>query len=78
MSQLVKIAGAIARQSVELYAATAGNKPVWSDRDHMIEYIGQFVEEQIALTEGDSDAAVASRGQWLSAANRRRSQEAAP
>ena len=76
MSQLVKIAGEIARQAAAHYAATAGNARVWDRRDLMIEQIGQSVEADIASIEGDSDASIAVRGEWLALANRRRNRRA--
>ena len=72
MSQLVKIAGEIARQAAAHFAATAGNTRVWDRREQMIEQIGQSIEADIAAIEGESDAALARRAEWLALANQRR------
>jgi hypothetical protein len=60
-----KAVGAMVRQASDLYAAAAGNTPVWSKRDHMREFIGQFVDEHMALI---GDPAVLA--EWIIEANR--------
>lgn len=62
-----KAIGVMVRQASDLYAATAGNTSVWSRRDHMREFIGQFVDEHMALL-GDEKVLA----EWLIAANRGR------
>ena len=44
-----KAVGYLVRQSCDLFAATAGNSPVWDKRHHMREAIAQRVEESMAL-----------------------------
>ena len=44
-----KAVGYLIRQASDLYAATAGNKPVYLSRKHMREVIAQYVEERMAL-----------------------------
>jgi hypothetical protein len=65
-----KAVGAMVRQASDLYAATAGNTPVWSKRDHMREFLGQFVDEHMALIGDPPDEKVLA--EWLIQANRGR------
>lgn len=44
-----KAVGRMVRQGSDLFAATAGNRPVWESRDQMREKIAQFVEGHMAL-----------------------------
>lgn len=65
-----KVVGAIARQASDLYAAGAGNNPVFPNRDHMREVIGQFVDERLALIGDPPDEKMMA--EWLIVANRGR------
>ena len=44
-----KAVGYLVRQACDMYAATAGNRPVWDGRQHMREAVAQRVEESMAL-----------------------------
>jgi hypothetical protein len=59
-----KAVGYIVRQACDLYAATMGNKPIYENRGHMREYIGQSVDAQVALLNVPGVLA-----EWLIAAN---------
>jgi hypothetical protein len=47
-----KAVGYIVRQACDLYAATMGDKPIYENREHMREYIGQHVDGEMPLLTG--------------------------
>lgn len=59
-----KAVGYIVRQAVALTAATMGDKPIYSNRRHLAEDIGQRVDAQMALFGVEGALA-----EWVTAAN---------
>jgi hypothetical protein len=45
----VRCIGDIVEMASDLYAATAGNTPVWDKRDHMRNFLSQVVRERVSL-----------------------------